>query len=509
MELNITKHTLNANELAFSQNVEQGVDFEVNMPDYCRGIQRILRSCVSPRISSKTISGQSLIVEGTVCFSVIYLDEDNNISSYEHSVPFSKTVDHGSNLDNGTLSVRAKCSYMNTKAVTLRKLQVHSIVELQIKILCRRMTDIISDIDCPEIFVNRGEAPATTPISSAEKNIIIEEELEIGSTQPHIGSIIRYDVFPSVTNHKIINDKVIVKGELYVDVMYCSDDHSSTEKFGATVPFSQIVDIDGITEECECDINLDVAFLELKPRSTYDGENRSFMLNAKVCIGVRAVCNNDVAVIYDAYSPKYNLSVQNTDVAFEKIIDSVSENYICKKKIEFSDGDIANIIDLWCSCVLQGYRIDDNCLIINGTVNVSMLSENEDKITNYFERPIDFEYRYSAQNLPEEVRCEPSVSVVGLSYTITGDNTVEVRVELSINASVCEIKRINIITSVEALSDQQQKPIGDCSMMIYYAEKGERIWDIAKRFNASPDEIMEINSVGETLDENKTILISC
>lgn len=509
MELNITKHTLNANELAFSQNVEQGVDFDVNMPDYCRGIQRILRSCVTPRISSKSISGQSLVIEGTVCFSLIYLDEDNNISSYEHSVPFSKTVDLGSNFENCSVAVRAKCGYMNTKAVTLRKLEVHSIIELQVKIMCRRMTEIISDIDCPEVFVNRGEAPATTPISSAEKNIIIEEELEIGSTQPSIGCIVRYDAHPTVTNHKIINDKVIVKGELHLDVLYCAENNASAEKFSATVPFSQIVDIDGVSEECECDVNLDVAFLELKPRSTYDGEIRSFMLNSKICIGVRAVCNNDVAVIYDAYSPKFNLSIKNTDAAFEKIVDSVAENYICKKKIEFSDGDIANIIDLWCNCVLQGYRIDNNCLIINGTVNVSMLSENEDKITNYFERPIDFEYRYSAQDMPHDVRCEPSVSVVNTSYTITGDNTVEVRVELSVNAAVYEIKRINILTSVDTLSDQQTKPLCDCAMMIYYAEKGEKIWDIAKHFNASPNEIMEINSVGEILDENKAILISC
>ena len=40
-------------------------------------------------------------------------------------------------------------------------------------------------------------------------------------------------------------------------------------------------------------------------------------------------------------------------------------------------------------------------------------------------------------------------------------------------------------------------------------ELREKIWNIAKRFCASPDDIMKINNVEEEITENVSLLISC
>ncbi len=508
MELNITRQTVSINESAFAQTVEQGLDFTVTVPDYLGAVQRILKYYITPRISSKAINGQILSIEGTACFNVIYLDDNGDVSACEYTVPFSKNVELGSVFEAANISVNAKCGYLNVKPVTSSRVDVHSVIELVIQITVKRKNEIICDIDCSDVFVNRGESTATIPLAASEKNMIIEEELQLDANSLPINCIIRYDANVRVDSAKIVNGKVITKGDLAVCVLYCAVNKKEKQRFFSSVPFSQIIDIDGISEDCACDVTAEIASLEIKPRNSYDGEARSFILNAKLFLKANAVCNNSIPVIFDAYSAKLNISAKSDDVNIEHDLNSVSELFTCKKRLEFSDGDIGNVIDLWCNSLIQGYRIENNTVFISGTVNVCLLAENVSGTINYFERPIDFEYRFDSGDLPENIRLMPESCVQNSSYSIANENCLDVKIELNIGARIFEIKKINLITDISICNDEKKVSENDCSVVIYYAEKGEKTWNIAKRFCASPDEIMAVNSVGEHITDNMPLLIS-
>lgn len=509
MELNITREQVCTNDVCLNQNIEHGVDFDVNIPDYCGEVHKILCTSLIPRISSKNVNGQTLTIDGSACFNVVFLDDGNHIRCFEETVSFSKSIDIGDSIQFCNIFSHAKCGYLNAKAVNQHRISVHSVVDIHIKGYCRKISEIISDIDNPDVFVNRGATPTTLPVACVEKNIIVEEELSISATQHPIGSILRYSVIPNILSHKIINDKIIAKGELSVDILYLCSDDGGTEKYSATVPFSQIIDMDGVTEACECEITANMSYLELKPRNTYDGEARSFILGAKVCLCASAVCNNDVAVIYDAYSSKYNLNIKNTNTMFEKATEKISDNYVCKKKLEFSDGDISSIVDIWCGCDFKGSRCEENNILISGTVTVCMFAKNKDDDINYFEKPIDFEYNYHMEKIPENFRCEPNLTCGAINYSLSDDDCVDVSVNLAVSATIYEVKQIGVITDAELCEDDTPKSCNECSLVIYFAEKGESVWEIGKKYNASPDEIMNMNSLSDTVDSDKTILIPC
>jgi len=508
MELNITKQTVSINELSFNQNVEQGVDFTVNVPEYCGSIQRILKYCLNPRIFSKSINGQILSVEGNACFSIIYIDESGCVSSYECVTPFSKSIDLGANLDYLCINVKPRCSYINAKAITSSRVDVNSVIELSIKVFSKKTTEIISDIDCPDVFANRGEAPATIPINCSEKSIIIEDEIALPSDYPSIQSLLRYDSSVSINDTKIVNDKIIAKGQLDVHALYSAENRKNLFILDQTLPFSQIIDIDGINENCSCSVSAEIMSLDIKPKSNYDGEIRCLALCAKLCLTAEASCNNNIAVIFDAYSSKYDTVSETNDTVFEKHINSLSEVFACKKNIEFSEGDVANIIDIWGSAILQGYRTEGNSIVLNGCITVCSICENSEGEINYFERPIDFEYKTDCENNLENMRFEPLIDVVGIKHTASVGGSIEIVAELSLIVKIFEIKKINILTAFSA-KNEPVKYHNDCSVIIYYAERGELTWNIAKRFNASPEDIMSVNSVSSVIPENMPLVISC
>lgn len=511
MEIRQTGQGVAANEVVFEQAVEQPVDVEFTLPDYCPDIARVLKCRVSPWISSRSVSGSTLGIEGRASVMLIYADADGSLCSYAYEAPFNRSVDMGG-VKEGSCSafVRAKPEYVNCRAVTPRKLDVHGALTLKAKVISRKVADILTDLDSPDMQMLRGSAPATTPMAAAEKYMIVEEELELDQNQPAIRSLLRCDARALSSECKIISNKAVVKGELLVEALYCPEEGGRPEKLQASIPLSQIVDIDGVNESCDCEACLEVASLEMKPRTGMAGEARTVSLTAKVCVSVQAFCNADLPVIFDAYSTRFETSVERREVNFEKMICGVNESFLCKKSLEFSDGELGGIADVWCDSQVTSVRNEERNLIIGGTVLICILGYDAEGAPVYFERPVDYEYRHEMDEAPSLMRCEPQVDAVAASCALSAGSKCEAKVELHITAAVFNISRVPLVVSVEVLEDSPKQREEDLALMIYYADAGERVWDIARRYNTSADEIALVNELqNDTLPAKQMLLIPC
>ena len=505
MEIRQTGQGVAANEIVFEQAVEQPVDVEFTMPDYCPDIARVLKCRVTPWVSSRSVNGSSMSVEGRATVTLIYADADGNLCSYSYESPFNRAVDLGGVTDaNCTAFVRAKPEYVNCRAVTPRKVDVHGALTLRVRVTCRRVSDILTDLDSSDMQLLRGSAPATTPMAAAEKYMMVEEELELDPNQPAIRSLLRCDARALSSECKIISNKAVVKGELLVEALYCPEEGGKPEKLEASIPLSQIVDIDGVNESCDCEASLEVASLELKPRTGMAGEARTISLSAKVCVSLQAFCNADLPVIFDAYSTRFETAVERKEIAFEKMILGVNESFLCKKSLEFADGELAGVADVWCDSQVTGVRHEDKTLVIGGTVMICILGYDGEGAPVYFERPVDYEYRKEMEDCPALMRCEPQIDAVASACTLSAG------AELHITAAVFNVTKVPLVVSVEVKEDAPKQREEDLALMIYYADAGEKVWDIARRYNTSADEISLVNELdSDALPDKRMLLIPC
>ena len=178
MEQKNIKVPVFTNETVFTDSAEQAIDVDFTLPDYCPDIQKILKCRAISRISSKAMNGRNITVDGTVTITVIYSDENCCLNSYEYQFPFSKSFESDIDTDGACLSARTKCEYINCRAVTGRKIDIHGAAGIYIKLTKRRCEEVISDVDDKNVALLRGTAPATVPMGSADKYLIIEEEIE-------------------------------------------------------------------------------------------------------------------------------------------------------------------------------------------------------------------------------------------------------------------------------------------------------------------------------------------
>lgn len=507
MDIKMLKTKVCNNKVLLCQTVEQGIDVDFNLPDYCPAVTRILKCKLIPRINSKNVGSGSAIIDGSATITLIYADSENKICSFEYVVPIAKSIELKEDCSGARIGVKARCSYCNCRAVTQRKIDVHGAVELDIKIIKPHHTEIVCDADNSEVQLRRGSAPTTNPMGYCEKNLVIEDDIELGQGQQEISSIIRYEANPCITDCKIISGKVMLKGEIVIRLLYCPSDSNRPVISRTALPYSQIMDIEGIHEGCECDSRIDIAYLEIKPKANSAGQVRCITINAKLMFKTECYCNDDVPVILDAFCTKHKSETKTQNVNFDKIISSFNENYVCKKNLEFSDDAIGSVLDMWCDAGASSVRTEGATAIIGGTVLACMLIYDAQGNATYQERPVEYEFRHTLPFAPEEFYCDPQIEVVNCSFTILGENTIEVLVEINICAAVYEKKKMPLIVDI-TLGDEENDKCNSSGLVVYYACEGEEVWNIARKYNSAVEEIMQINSLeGDVLDSAKPLII--
>ncbi|MEE0839883.1 MAG: DUF3794 domain-containing protein, partial [Acutalibacteraceae bacterium] len=360
------------------------------------------------------------------------------------------------------------------------------------------------DIEDDTVQTDKKEVPFLNVIGSAEKGLLIEQELELSAGQLSVDSVLRCEATPLITEIKAVRNKAAVKGNLTVSVLYRSGKQCVPYK--STVPFSQFIDIQGINEECICTGRVQLCYLEVKPHNV-EGQCRGMSLCAKLNVSAETYCAGEVPVINDAYSTQNELEMQKAKVSIERVMGHLSDSFMVKKTFDFSPGTFGNIIDCWTDTEVDSCTFSQGNIEIKGNFLLCVLAFDADNRVCYHEKKSDFSFvKASELNCEGKILSEPVIEPVTCSYTILTDSSLEYRVEYRLNVSLREERTLSLLTHIAG----EAKAIKDenISMVMYFAKKGESVWDIAKKYSADIKSMRTTNDLNtEQLDCDKRILI--
>lgn len=507
MESKLLKTDVCFNKNIFSEVLEQPIDVDFTLPDYCPDISKIFKCRAVPMITSKSMNGKSITIDGNVCITLLYCDKNNKLCSYEYIYPFSKIKEMPEESDDCNLSCAAKCDYINCRAITGRKVDIHGAVSLKVKAFKRCSNQIVSDYDEENLELKRSLAPATVPIGYREKYLIVEEEISIGNSNAPVLQILRYDAAPYINECKVLNEKIVVKGEMAVSVLYSAEGVAVPQLIKTTLPFSQIVEMAGVTELCKCDVKAKIAFLEVRPANSLGGECRSLTFNAKVCLLCESYCVNEIAVIEDAFSTKYQTALTQNQVRFNKICQNVKENCLFKRNVELME-DISSVIDIWCEKGSPKVTLANGNINLSALLLVGIIACDQNDNVSFYEKPLEFEFNYPLNCDSDSLYFNPDIEILSIGYTILSANTLEIRIEVCVMGAVYEKSDISLITDIKIDTTKPCVKAKKGGAVICFLNKDETIWEIAKKYNASTEEIAKINGIEkESLKDKKIILV--
>lgn len=409
---------------------------------------------------------------------------------------------------NAVVFTKARVDYINCRAVSPRKLDIHGAFSICAKVTCRSKLDVVCNIPESGIQQKRKQLEVSSVTGTAQQIFSVEEVLEIGQGKPGAESILRTDVTAVVHDYKTVANKLVLKGEALIKVLYVGSlEEGELETMEYSIPVSQIVNADGVQETSLCDTKLEVLGYDVQIRTDSAGEDSLLAVDIKLAATVIAYSETSIQAVTDAYSTQYDLDLEYKNMEFDHLLEFIKDSYIYKNTVDMGNS-ITRVIDVWNEISSITAQQENGQILFKGKFNACILAVNGDGEPVYTEKMMEFEYAHDWAGRPEAIKCDAGVTVLSLSYRITGSNGIEVRAELGFTASVRQSESYRVICSVSADESKPKPKDNAASLIIYYADAGETIWNIARAYCTSVEAIQQENDLmGDTIETRSMLLI--
>lgn len=509
MEYTLDREVLPVGEVIFDGCQEQPVDLNVSLPDYCADIQRILKCQIYPKVSSGSVSGDRLMVDGSYTVKIFYLDPAAACVRYcDSNNTFSAEIALKQSADSAQVFAFPRVEYINCRATSPRRLDIHGAFSVCAKVLVQGQNEITGNIQGDDMEQRKKTVSVNKLAGFSQQQFSVDEVLELGPGKPPADSILRTDAFAVLQDFKVTMGKLMVKGEVCVKFLYEStEENGEPEVMEFTVPFSQVLDCDGVTEDCLCNVKIAVLGVEAQIKDDYSGDKSYFDTQIRLFASVSAYRGADITLLTDAYSRKYDLNIDSKQKSFDNLQELTGDTYVHKASLAVEDAQIVKVIDIWSEMASVSAQAADGQMQFKGKYSLCVLAVNAENKPFYFERLIDFEYSRPCGSAGGDLKCSADANVGGISYRIVG-NGIEVKTELRLTAEVyCRIS----YPAISGVSADETKPAAEddsAALCIYFAEEGENLWSIAREYRTSVESIRAENGIaGEQVESRGMILI--
>ena len=493
---------ISGRDTLMSQAIEEPVDIDVTLPDYCPDIEKILKCTLVPQIFSRNISGGVLEIEGASIVKVMYVDSvRKTLRTSQQVVQFSRAINIKDFPENHYLDTVATAEYINCRALSPRRLVIKGAFSIKIEITGKSTSMIPSSQSFPDFQKRCCTKHYMDVTAVTEEAFNVNEAISV-ENKPPVESIIKSIVKVSVNEHKSMDDKIIIKGEVNLRLLYLSDlDSGKTECLDYMLPFNQIVSCVGAGDNTVN--NVSCSLLSYDVKATHENDEKSILLEARINATVVCYKEREQQFVTDAFSRDYVCDIKNKSVQLVTSVREIKRNFIRKMEVSSNDKEFAKVLDAYNENSSVSSKEDAGLITFTGKAGLCVLACDKEGMPFYIEITMEFTDKTDEAFCTVKTACS---NINSVSYRIKDEHTIELRVEISISAFVTNTENNNFVEDVMVYEDKKIEK-NPSALTLYFADKGECVWDIAKRYFTDPEYISEDNEIEGEYLENRDMLI--
>ena len=288
MAVDLRKETYSALSRRPAQIMQIPIKEDVIVPDSKPDVGRILQTGVRFAPEESTLEGQRIRFGGKLEFTVLYLGDGD--SCEVHSMKTSVTVDDFLNVDglppeaDGRIRYELKNTIENVRTTLLnsRKLNLSALLEMEAVLTWCQDTPMVMDVQGIDgIQIQTHGMPMRRLMADKDEKFIVKDEIKIASSSPNIGEILWWDATIKNKEQRIADDKVTLKGDIGVCVLYTGMEGGGQVEFlESMLPFNGIIECTGVKPEMMAQLKLSIVKCFLQIGQDQDGEDR--VLDAEI-----------------------------------------------------------------------------------------------------------------------------------------------------------------------------------------------------------------------------------
>lgn len=496
MDLKINREMLSVTESIYDGLQEQSVELDYILPDYCPDIFRLVKCCVTPSIASRAVSGDTLSYELSADIRILYCTENSPaLHCISQKMNFTKTLRLENTDGKCSVSLTPKTDHINCRVVNPRRIDLRGAVSVKIKVTAEKSCEVICDVFGMNSQVRKQPVEFAAKKLSAYRTLSISENIELNASSAPIGSVVRVTAIPEITDKKIVANKLVMKGETKINILYTTE--SNPETLISKIPFSHIADMDGLDESFNCFIRADAACCDAVPVTDSDGRTGALKCDLRINLDCLAVKNTLSELVTDVYSTTYPCEFAVSHLKVQKAPEELCESVQKTLTMKNENGSVESVCDVWCTAKNLNTSIDteNECIVVSGMAEYCVMIKNDTGMPAVIEKAEAFEHKIAVPGITSASGIDINAIIPECTYTISSSDTLSLKAELLFIGTISRCTEIEAVTEVSFNPDVKKTRDGDYALKLYYGVEGEDIWEIAKKYSTSVKAIMEENDL--------------
>lgn len=504
MECNQQQTRVAATRTLYENFIEEKCESDLLIPDYFPAAERILQCNAVPAILKKDIEGDRLNLDGSCRFNVIYRGEEGEIKALTETVRFSESFPMKEAGNTPWVQTMVRVAGTSCRLLNPRKISARATVSVALKVKDQQLTETIEEIDCNEAEALFMPKTVYTVLEHTADTAKVQGEIEVHT---EIQDVLKSDGSVCIKDIKILPGKALIKGVADLYVLFTPEsDPGKVESTSTAIPFSQVLELQSQQEGGCMEILSSIQNLRTDVESDDSGKNRLISITATLLTEGELYENQPHRLLVDAYSNRYPLELQTEQLSAEEMTEQGELSETLRHEIQADGGEI-EVLQVLGTPVIQKVTGQDKTLSIEGVLDVSMFLREGEEYRGV-DKVLPFTLKKDLQRLGSRMRCEARPCVLGMDWVVNGE-TVELKTELACSMTVFTKEELEVIGSIEADTEHPIEQSGIKPLVIYYGEKGERLWDIARKYATSVAAIKSVNDLNrDVLDARRLLLIS-
>ena len=461
------------------------------IPDVKPDILNAIQTNGNVFIAKKEILDGRIKLEGNMEIYIVYIadDEKNSIRSLIAPVSFSEIMEFDKCKESDKVNEEIKIKNIECRVLNGRKISIKATLETELTCYSNDNIEIIENINnIEDVQFLRNSLEINSYIGEGNNKVYAKDTIKLDNID-FLAEVLKVDVGIINKDIKISYNKILTKADAEVRIMYLTeDDRISSVK--ALIPVIGFVDIQSVNTENVIDLRYKIKNISIKPNVA---EEQSIYVEIEMDLNVVAYENKTINVIQDLYSPTQNLKFNQKRITACTGRSFIKDMCSVKERIENNELSGSNIYDLKVTSNVNNKTILNDNVIIEGDIEVNILFSREStkSLVTHLVR-IPYTHEINAPGITTDSNIQIELNVEGKDLVILPEGNSDLKIDMSIGLDISKSAVINIIDEIE---DEEEKQVSPYNMTIYFVKKLDTLWDIAKKFGSTIDNIMELNEI--------------
>lgn len=500
MSLELIKDRIKIDQLVGREQVESLVEGEITLPDHKPKIDKLISLGGEVEITNQLLKEDTLIVTGLVKFKTLYTteeDEDQLIHSLESKTDFREEISLASSYDAKAV-VTAAIEHIEYTKITDEKIGVKTVIDIDAKLRQEGTVEIIKDLEGGEgIETLKETVKYSELIASTTTRNTVKDTFEIEECNGDVLDILSIDTEVKVNESRVVDGKVIVAGDVKCFILYYSDDENNRINYiKEEIPFTHFAEIEGAEAEMNYSLDIDVKELSHDVRGDINGNLRIIDLETSVKIDAKVFDQSEKQIVTDTYSTVNKFEVKNENIFLTQNLAKHNIEEVIRQNVEIKTGSIVKLCSASAKAVITDKRVLEEKVIVEGIAQVEIIYIGKDQTLNVEKSEIPYKSYIDIDKYDSNLEVDAKSIIDDISYNKLDDEQIEVEISLKNIIEVNTVKDINIVNEAKQL-DQSINKKDRASITIYMVQKKDTIWNIAKRYSTTVEDIVSTNDIEE------------